>query len=446
MGAQDAASPVSVDARSASIASHIPPLKHLDLGDLLTEPIPEGLLIGPLPDTLLAVIDEALVQDQTEVLLAHYHNVMCPHQIQQDQDDMTNPYRAFILPLAYEHAGLLYAVLGLSASHLGHVKSNKYLSETVAVEYRLKAIQFLADAISQGITGTLGAAERDTIFATIQILLLHDISESGISENGVHISGAVSICCQSLGQEELTKDNARSVFFLGNLVWLDIIRSFAHPERLCFPKDVRATILSLSDEKLEMVNGCPRDVMALMGDALDRAKAFAAWEVGREEHGDAVRAIIRKLYSWNSSRCTYPSDDPRWVSVAEAFRHACLLRCLRLLDVMQPAEDAEIQESVTAILDATSEIPGDCGLLELMVLPLFMAGADCLGRHSRHYIMLRLAEIKGRSEMGNRVPEDLLSTVWEARSQKPKHDRKNVPWMSFTHNPAIERQHDYLIL
>lgn len=102
-------------------------------------------------------------------------SVICPHQIQQFPNDATNPYRAFILPLAYEQFGLLYAVLGLAANHLGHLNSDKYLLDTVAVEYRLRALQALSDAISKGISGKLSPGERDSIFATIQMLLLHDV-------------------------------------------------------------------------------------------------------------------------------------------------------------------------------------------------------------------------------------------------------------------------------
>lgn len=245
---------------------------------------------------------------------------------------------------------------------------------------------------------------------------------------------------------------------------LDIVRAFSHPERLCFTKELRETILDLSDHKLEKVNGCPRDMMLLISDALERAKDFAEWKIGRDEHDRAIRATIRRLYSWNSLRFVYPEEDHRWVSVAEAFRHACILRALRLLDHTMSAEEPEIQESVTAILDAAAEIDGDCCLIELMVLPLFMAGADCLSAHSRHYILLRFEEIKGRSGFVNAAPSDLLSKVWAERSRKPRSDHSNIPWMSFvsfaaitcfqesslltgqTHNPAIERQHDYLII
>lgn len=82
----------------------------------------------------------------------------------------------YVLPLAYEQIGLLYAVLGLTACHKGMMTADDYLRGTVAVEYRLKAIQSLGETLQNGISAGFNEDERDGIFATIQILLLQDVS------------------------------------------------------------------------------------------------------------------------------------------------------------------------------------------------------------------------------------------------------------------------------
>lgn len=217
---------------------------------------------------------------------------------------------------------------------------------------------------------------------------------------------------------------------------LDIIRAFSGPERLYLTQDVRQRLLSLGDLKFEAVNGCPRELVLIIGAALEGAKLQARGQLGMEQYLATLRDSIRKLYLWDSSNCTYPDDNSLWLSVAECFRHACVLRALRLLNITESAEERRIQNSVTAILNAVSTIPGNSPLIELMVLPLFMAGADCLSPHSRHYILLRLAEIKARSEMNNMVPKQLLERVWEERTRQPKHNRKNVPWMDFVNTPS----------
>jgi len=102
--------------------------------------------------------------------------VICPHQIAQRIDSIDNPYRSYVLPLAFEHICLLYAVLGLSACHLGHLKADSNLHETVAVNYRVKAFTALGTYIEKASCGTFDQNQRDGVFATIQILLLHDVS------------------------------------------------------------------------------------------------------------------------------------------------------------------------------------------------------------------------------------------------------------------------------
>lgn len=89
---------------------------------------------------------------------------------------MENPYQVYVLPLAYEQLGLLYAVLGLTAIHMGIQNNDLYLRETLAVEYRVRAIGRLGQTLQNGLSGELSENERDGIFVTIQILLLQDVS------------------------------------------------------------------------------------------------------------------------------------------------------------------------------------------------------------------------------------------------------------------------------
>lgn len=154
----------------------------------------------------------------------------------------------------------------------------------------------------------------------------------------------------------------------------------------------------------------------------------------------------RHSNSWRFTNDTYPNDDPHWRAVAEAFRHACILHTLRLLDVSQPAETPVIQKSVTAILDAVAEIPPDYYLLELLVMPLFMAGTDALSPYSRHYVLLRLDHITARAGFANQLPYKLLHKVWDARANQLKKDHSNIPWMSFVRYPIRRGLDSWLIV
>jgi hypothetical protein len=216
---------------------------------------------------------------------------------------------------------------------------------------------------------------------------------------------------------------------------LDIIRAFSTPKRLSLTQDHRKRLLSLVSLNFEAVNGCLREIVLIIGAVLEGAKSQACGQLGMKQYLDTLRDSIQELYLWDSSNCTYPDDKSLWLSVAESFRHAYILRALRLVNVTESAEKPRIQRSVNAILNAVATIPGTSPLIELLVLPLFMAGADCMSVYSRHYILLRLDEIKTRSEMNNTVPKQLLERVWEERGRQPKHNRKNVPWMDFVNHP-----------
>ncbi|CAI7618195.1 unnamed protein product [Penicillium glandicola] len=420
--------------------------------DQNTEPLPiiEPLPIldhpWPQPEGRAVELDDLLMLERTELLLTHYDQIICPHQIALPAAGADNPYQVYVLPLAYEQIGLLYAVLGLTACHMGIRKDDVYLRETLAVEYRVRAIRCLGETLQNGVSGELDENQRDGIFVTIQILLLQDIFESGISTHGVHITGALSICNQLRLCDTLSKENERTIFFLGNLAWLDIIRSLADPQRLCFSPELREAVATLSDLKFERVNGCPREMFLIMGNVMEHAKAHATGKIETPEYERLLHACRYEFYSWRLKTDSYPNDDPRWPAVAEAFRHACILHTSRLLDVTQPAEAPIIQNSVTAILDSLAEIPADCHLIELVVMPLFMAGADALSPHARHYILLRFDHIRAHGGIGNHMSISLLKSVWDGRGRQAKHDSSNIPWVWFTRDLGSERQHDYLII
>jgi hypothetical protein len=168
-----------------------------------------------------------------------------------------------------------------------------------------------------------------------------------------------------------------------------------------------------------------------MGKVMEHAKSHAMGRSTKSEFQTSLNSCRYELFSWNLTPDNYPNDDPRWGAVAEAFRHACILHTSRLLDVSQPPQAPIIQTSVTAILDAVAEIPADCRLIELLVMPLFMAGADALSSFARHYVLLRFDHVKHHGGLGNHVPISLLKFVWDGRGEQSKHDDSNVYWAWF---------------
>ncbi|KAL2856438.1 fungal-specific transcription factor domain-containing protein [Aspergillus pseudoustus] len=448
--------PVSL---TAAQSMAVTPAATIISGGSLTPPTPASVTRRSKRMTIESVLEKQvpevgddikslLAAEQTKTLLHHYDTFMAPHQIAELGDEKDNPYRAYILPLAKKQIGLLYAVLGLAAVHLGKLTDDTTLVKATSVEYRVKAIRALSEKIRKGQNTSLSDEEEDGVFATIQILLLHDIAETGISEHGIHITGAMSVCKSILISEGFNGRRQRAVFFIGNLAWLDIIRAFAGTRRLCFTQDFREMIATASGHRFELVNGCPREIFLIIGRVLDKAKEYKMGWTTDEDFRSTLMSAKFELHAWDAKSKTYPSSDPRWISVAIAFQFACILHIHRLLNPSQPASSPEIQTAVHEILDATADIPSDCTLIELMILPLFMAGADSLSRHSQYYVLARFREIERRSEMRNPVPADLLKQVWAARAaQGASHEHEgNISWRDFTCCPELPRQHDYLII
>lgn len=209
---------------------------------------------------------------------------------------------------------------------------------------------------------------------------------------------------------------------------------------MCFSQDIRELVACASDRKFELVNGCPREVFLVIGVALEKAKEHTLGWLTWDEYQIALLLAKHKLYAWDPKGREYPSHDPLWLFIAEAFQFACILRILRLLDPLKPASSSDIQECVRKILDATAIITPECSLLEILVFPLFMAGSDCISRHSQYYVLTRLREVERRSEFRNPVPADILRKVWDARAAQAEDDYTNISWTAFVSDTLIFRE------
>jgi hypothetical protein len=85
---------------------------------------------------------------------------------------------------------------------------------------------------------------------------------------------------------------------------------------------------------------------------------------------------------------------------------------------------------VVGILDAAAGLPATSPLAKRLLLPLFMAGADSLSPHQRHYTLIRIQEIQKQTNFRITAP-DLLEKVWKARAEQDNDDRTDVPWMEY---------------
>lgn len=348
------------------------------------------------------------------------------------EDGIENPYRKYILPLAYEHLAPLYAILGFAACHQGIAENDLEMRDTEAIHYQSLAIRNLMKLLERDAKESLELAEYEALLATIQILVLHDICESGVSTHGAHVSGSSGISSRLLEQGKIDPMNDRTVFFVGNLAWLDVLRSFAGPERLCFSWDLIRAVAEASNNHFERVNGIPRSMFLIIADVCWSNKLHSEGSMQSEDFITKLEHALETLRNVDFiEEDRYPIDTPYWKLVPEAFRHACILHVLRVLDPFRPCHDNEIQLHVTAVLETTAEISNENPLIELLVMPLFIAGTDTIQKHSRHYVQERIGIIWARSGLANSTPKNLLYKVWETRDNQDPDDDRYISWTEF---------------
>jgi Fungal specific transcription factor domain len=212
---------------------------------------------------------------------------------------------------------------------------------------------------------------------------------------------------------------------------LDVLRGFSGPDKLAYPPQVRACVDEHSSFGHYMTFGCPPDIFRCIGRVLEAAKAELAGTLPRDRLEVVLKDAETYLRAWDPQSAVYPNSEADWPLLATAFRHACLLRIMRLPDTyLLSCEDARVRESVEAILDACAKIPSSSPCYKRMLFPLFMAGVYTNVEHQKHYIKLSIEEIRTSTGFPHYGMMKLLGQVWEEKEANTSDDR-NVPWMDF---------------
>ena len=345
----------------------------------------------------------------------------------------TNPFRDHILPLASQHSGLLHAVLGLSACHMiNSGVDNTPKAHTAALEHRLSAIQDLGALLLKDECFGLDDTEEVLSLAIVLILVLHDICESGKSFHGAHLNGVAFLCARIVAGP--TTPSPTKTFFLAALSWLDILRGFTGAEKLAFAPSVRDFVYLSDGFPLETAVGCPAELFRTISRVLESGKAYRAQELSTRAFEADLEEAEERMRKWDVDQNVYPTQDPEWKLLADAYRHVCILRILRFPNAFQtPCTDPRIVESVESILDDCAKMPWSSSMYKRLLFPLFMAGADTVSIHRQHYVKICIAEILDKTKFPQPAVMEILNAVWQARSmvESPFAGQENVPWMEF---------------
>ena len=89
---------------------------------------------------------------------------------------MSNPFREYVLSLAYQHQGVLHALLGLSSSHMHNIGLyNNQGLESLSMGYRLSATRSVTSLAQKEEMAGLTHFEEEYLMAMVLLLVLHDV-------------------------------------------------------------------------------------------------------------------------------------------------------------------------------------------------------------------------------------------------------------------------------
>lgn len=463
-----------------SKCEHISPTGDcLDQTSLIFSPFSTGRTIGKTP--------------RMQYLINYYTEVISPVIVAFDGP--TNPYRSYILRLASESETLQHAISALSASNLRQRRESGELStgKTDPARRSSMAHQTLTDKAWQSQPGYLSVENQrkeeyyhknatvhliqkqfadpaqhrdDSVLATLLIVCLFHICESGVAKFRTHFAGAKKLLGMRENASILKSKEAK--WFTRMFTWFDAMTATVN-DREGQMQDGLLDMSSLLDEDwtLENLAGCDGKLFKIMAKlgrlnilsqngVLDDVSAPAScsapvlapdlsyWNnsdgdtwtinsssgtipISSESYPDIYTRYGREwhetrnaLMSWrldtspfrNGNRDAPALSEDQQVdllNISESFRFSALIYLERLALPYVPSSDSRIQTWVQKALYFIELVRSDVYLL----WPLFVTGSECVSEDDRHIIRQRCLDIQKDSGFSNNAScLKLLEKIW----------------------------------
>lgn len=437
-----------------------------------------------------------------QYLINYYTEVISPVIVAFDGP--TNPYRSYILRLASGSETLQHAISALSASNLRQRRESGELStgKTGPARRSSMAHLTLTDKAWQSAPGFLSVEDQkreenyhknatvqlvqrqfadpsqhkdDSILATLLIVCLFHICESGVAKFRTHFAGAKKL----LGMREcgsILKSN-EAKWFTRMFTWFDAMTATVN-DRAGQMQDGLLDLSSLSDGDwtLENLAGCDGKlfkVIAKLGRLnILSQKTFAdkapvtpscvvptissdlpfwnnfdrnGWTINdskgihrtlHEAYPDMHTQFGREwhdtrnsLMSWTLDVSLFGSGSPDMpvltpeqqldlLNISESFRFSALIYMERLALSSVASSDPQIQTLVQKALHYITQVRSDVYLL----WPLFVTGSECVTDADRHIIRQRCLDIQKDSGFSNNAScLKLLEKIWASHSNASRN-------------------------
>ena len=498
-GGSDSTS-LTVGSKYPIYASHTSALVADDVGDHPTSMVPRllpSLAIGNTP--------------KLQYLIDYYDKVISPVIVAFDGP--TNPYRSHILSLAVESETLQHAIAALSASNLRMRRGHKLLStnrtsqstspsshdrsvrkssiahslmdggmdrlpETSASEPSHEELYHKGasiKALNEQLADPLRRKD-DSILATLLILCLYHICDTGVAKFKTQFAGVKKILALRGGTKG---NNSKATNWLTIMfTWFDAMTASVNDRESQLDSDDLDMSTPIGDEwALENLAGCDgrlfkviaklgrlnllsqnkpvdgcstkssptakvqqlpspttnnHDYYSMNYDRFDGNGWSAMVEEEPAEDDTRVqfwkewKEIHGKLVNWqlDGTMTPPPEGDRRDIyHISESFRYSALLYTERLACPLLPSAHPNFQNLVTQALFHISNVQSDVFLL----WPLFITGTECVSEQGRYLIRERCLDIQKDSGFFNNISGlELLEKIWRDDETNDEAPRLNV--------------------
>jgi hypothetical protein len=445
---------------------------------------------GPSSDelALTTAIPQSLIlasplSPRMQYLLDYYDKFICPVLVAFD--DVTNPYRMHVMHLAMRDEGLQHAIaalatnnmrmrngieghrlnfpdsIGLLPKHAFHAISAQEVrvlhGEATAEEkhYKATSISLLNRKLARP-----DGAQDDSILATLLILCLFHVCDSGFTKFKTQLAGVQKLLSM--------RDRSADSEFIGWIelffTWFDVMTSTVNDrETEVQGESLDMSNLSANLGSLEHLSGCEGRLFKLIArlgrlnllsqnrpvrdlDATPRASpkprdfySFNFDNVDGNGWGSTIVAepvspkapttnnfwnewadIRTRLHDWQMDT---PSEGQEQESallhMSESFRYAALLYTERLAHPTPPSTAFNFQSLVAQGLYHISQIGVSSCMNKFLLWPLFIVGTECVDPEHRAMVRQRCIEIQRESGFFNNLSGlEVLEKVWQDHEER----------------------------
>lgn len=422
-----------------------------------------------------------------QFLLEYYDKAIC--SVLVAFDGPSNPYRMHVIPLALESEGLQNAIAALSINNMrmrqstehkfvgqGTSSNDALLPEWVysrltadeiremhgepsaeETHYKTTSIQLLNSQLADPLR-----AKDDSVLATLLILCLFHVCDSGFSKFPTQLAGVQKLLSM--------RDRSMQSGFIGWIemffTWFDVMTSTVN-DRETQIKGEALDMMDLSTNlgALEHLAGCEGRLFKLIArlgrlNLLSQNRPVSSrsdstprpspsyysldgngWGSPAAQHQrnplDIVdadrrhefwsewREIRDRLQQWElepAGRTTVMCDAGPYamppgqrdlLHISESFRYSALLYTERLAHPNLPSSTLNFQNLVAQALFHISQIAITSGVNKFLLWPLFMTGTECVDNSHRALVRQRCIEIQRESGFFNNLSGlEVLERTW----------------------------------